>query len=114
MHVSDDAFLAYLKRNERKQYYRRGDGAEYTYRLEPSRRPTDRMPYTIVFYAPGWEKDHEIAACFAIECLDAYNGGRRDPDRFVAKTGARSPSRRGRYLCELLRHLEMTLGDRGA
>jgi hypothetical protein len=109
MHISDEALIAYLeKRANRKRYSLEG-GAVYLFRLERSPNPTERMPYQIVFYSSrpsAWEKDHEIAACFAIECLDRYNGGAKTPDGFIAKTGARSASRRGRYFLEVLRDLE--------
>lgn len=109
MHIPDEALIAYLKRNANSKRYSLEDGAVYLFRLEPSPHPTERMPYTIVLYSSrssAWEKDHEIAACFAIECLDKYNGGAKDPDRFVAKKGARSASRRGRYFLKLLSELE--------
>ena len=106
MHISDEALIAYLTLYEGRQYYRRGNGAEYTYRLEPAARPNDRMPYKIVFHSVEWEKDHEIAPCFAVECLDMYNRGLKGPEKYVAKTGAHSPSRRGKYMLELLRDVE--------
>ena len=107
MHISDEAFLAYLEKYEdERKYSRSSRGYTYTYRLEKSPRPTTRMPYTIVCQSPQWKKDHEIPASFAIECLDLYKGGYR---KMVAKTGAQSLSRRGAYLLELLKDLENSL-----
>jgi len=111
MRISDEELIGYLKKNERRKRYRLGDGAAYTFRLEPSPRPTERMPYAVVLFScvpSAWEKDHEIAACFAIGCLDRYNAGAKRPDDFVAKAGP-SRSRRGRYFRELLADLEYEL-----
>ena len=104
MYISDKAFLDYLKKNEGlRRYSRSNRGHPYTYNLKPSPRPNSRMPYNIVCQSPGWKKDHEIPASLAIECLDLYNMGHR---KIEAKTGARSLSRRGAYLLELLKDLE--------
>jgi len=109
MHISDEELIAYLKKNEKRKKYGRGDGAAYSFRLKPSPEPTERMPYTIVLFSclpSAWEEDRMIAACFAIECLDKYNGGAKTPERFIAKTGAHHQSERGAYFLEVLRDLE--------
>ena len=111
MYISDEALIAYLRKHEKTKRYRLGDGSAYSFRLKSLRNPPERMPYRIVFFScvPGaWEKDHEIPACFAVECLDKYNGGAKTPDRFIAKSGP-SRSRRGAYFCELLCDVEAEL-----
>lgn len=106
MHISDEALIACLKKNEKRKRYARGDGAAFSFRLEPSPNPTVRMPYKIVLFSPAWQRDRDIAACLVIECLDRYNDGAKNPGRFVAKTGAHSQSARGGYFLELLLDLE--------
>ena len=116
MRISDEALIAYLKKNEKRKRYARGDGAAFSFRLEPSPNPTDRMPYTIVLFScvpSAWEKDRDIAACLVVECLGRYNGGAKSPDRFVAKTGAHHQSERGVYFLELLLDLEDELSRGG-
>ncbi len=116
MNIPDEALVAYLKKHASRKRYSLEDGAVYLFKLKPSPNPTQGMPYTIVLYSSrpaAWKEDQEVPACFALECLNKYNGGARTPDRFIAKTGARTGSRRGRYFLELLLDLEKELSQSG-
>jgi hypothetical protein len=106
MKISDTDFLNFLLRYQNIKQYELSKGFQYFFKLLSAPNPTPRMQYSIEFYSDGWEKTHTCPAKLSMEFLDNFNSGLKDRSDYRNKTGAKTLSRRGGYLLQVLKDLE--------
>jgi hypothetical protein len=107
--ISDQVFLDYLFKYQASENFKLPKGAAYQLQIESAPNPTKRMQFNIRFFSDEWGNDHLCPAKLAMECLDLYNSGMKEPKDYRNKTGRKSRSRRGNYLLPVLQKIEAAL-----